>query len=195
MKPSRVIGAAAVAALALTPSAASAAPKPADTVLRGGTIRTFDAQSSVVRALAIRNGRIVYAGGTRGVRRFIGKGTRVQNLRGRTVMPGLSDAHIHVLAGGQQLLNCNLEYAALTVERFQSRIQTCLDKNDSAGPNEFLQVVNWYRQAMLPPGTDATKATLDALKTERPIIVASSDGRSEERRVGKECRSRWSPYH
>src|SRR5829696_278346 len=29
---------------------------------------------------------------------------------------------------------------------------------------------------MLPPGTDATKATLDALKTERPIIVASSDG-------------------
>jgi len=176
MKPSRVIGAAAVAALALTPSAASAAPKPADRVLRGGTIRTFDAQSSVVRALAIRNGRIVYAGGTRGVRRFIGKGTRVQNLRGRTVMPGLSDAHIHVLAGGQQLLNCNLEYAALTVERFQSRIQTCLDKNDSAGPNEFLQVVNWYRQAMLPPGTDATKATLDALKTERPIIVASSDG-------------------
>ena len=176
MKPLRVIGAAAAAALALTPSAASAAPKPADTVLRGGTIRTFDAQASVVRALAIRNGRIVYAGGSRGVRRFIGKGTRVQNLRGRTVMPGLSDAHIHVLAGGQQLLNCNLEYAALTVAQFQSRIQTCLDENDSAGANDFLQVVNWYRQAMLPPGTDATKATLDALKTERPIIVASSDG-------------------
>ena len=177
MKPSRrAITAAAIAALALTPTAATAATRPADTVLRGGTIRTFDARSSVVRALAIRDGRIVYAGGTRGVRRFIGKGTRVQNLRGRTVMPGLSDAHIHVLAGGTQLLTCNLEYAALTVAQFQARIQACLDEDDDAGAGEFLQVVNWYRQAMVPPGTDATKATLDALETQRPILVASSDG-------------------
>src|SRR4051812_31202727 len=89
------------ALLAFAPAAASAAPKPADTVLRGGTIRTFDAKFSVVRALAIRDGRVVYAGGTRGVRRFVGKGTKVQRLHGRTVMPGLSDAHIHVLPGGQ----------------------------------------------------------------------------------------------
>ena len=175
MTSPRAIGAVAAAALALLPSAASAATKPADTVLRGGTIRTFDAHASVVRALAIRNGRIVYAGGNRGVRRFVGPHTRVQNLHGRTVMPGLSDAHIHVLAGGQQLLTCNLEYAALTVAQFQARIQGCLD-NDNGGAGEFLQVVNWYRQAMLPAGADATKATLDALKTSRPIVVSSSDG-------------------
>jgi predicted amidohydrolase YtcJ len=175
MTSPRAIGAVAAAALALLPSAASAATKPADTVLRGGTIRTFDAHASVVRALAIRHGRIVYAGGNRGVRRFVGPHTRVQNLRGRTVMPGLSDAHIHVLAGGQQLLTCNLEYAALTVAEFQARIQGCLD-NDNGGAGEFLQVVNWYRQAMLPAGADATKATLDALKTSRPIVVSSSDG-------------------
>ena len=166
----------AAAALLLTPSVAGAAPKPADTVLRGGTIRTFDARFSVVRALAVRDGRIVYAGGARGVRKFIGEGTRVQNLRGRTVMPGLGDAHIHVLSGGEQLVTCNLEYAALTTEQLQARIQTCLDEDDGAGANDFLRVVNWYRQAMLPAGTDATKATLDALKTERPIIVNSSDG-------------------
>ncbi len=176
MRPTlRATGAAAVAALMLTPAAASAAPKPADTVLRGGTIRTFDAKFSVVRALAVRDGRIVYAGGARGVRRFIGKGTKVQDLRGRTVMPGLGDAHIHVLSGGEQLVTCNLEYAALTTQQFQARIQKCLD-DDDAGATEFLRVVNWYRQAMVPAGTDATKADLDALKTERPIIVSSSDG-------------------
>jgi predicted amidohydrolase YtcJ len=175
MTSPRAIGAVAAAALALLPSAASAATKPADTVLRGGTIRTFDADSSVVRALAVRHGRIVYAGGNRGVRRFLGPHTRVQNLHGRTVMPGLGDAHIHVLAGGQQLLTCNLEDAALTAAQFQARIQGCLDA-DNGGAGEFLQVVNWYRQAMLPAGADATKATLDALKTSRPIVVNSSDG-------------------
>ena len=96
--------------LLLIPSTALAT-KPADTVVRGGTIRTFDAKFSVVHALAVRDGRIVYAGGTRGVRRYIGARTNVQNLHGRTVMPGLSDAHIHVLPGGQQLVTCNLQYA------------------------------------------------------------------------------------
>ncbi len=172
----RAIGAAAISALILLPAAASAAPKPADTVLRGATIRTFDARFSVVRALAVRDGRIVYAGGARGVRRFIGEDTRVRNLRGRTVMPGLGDAHIHVLSGGEQLVTCNLEYAALTADQFQARIQKCLDEDSDAGAGDFLRVVNWYRQAMLPAGTDATKATLDALQTERPIVVNSSDG-------------------
>jgi predicted amidohydrolase YtcJ len=172
----RAAGAAALA-LVLAPSAAAAAPRPADTVLRDGRIRTFDERSSVVRALAIRDGRIVYAGGASGVRRFIGKRTKVEELRGRTVMPGLGDAHIHVMPGGQQLVTCNLEYAALTTQSLQARIQTCLD-DDDGGKDEFLQVVNWYRQAMLPAGTDATKATLDALKTDRPIVVSSSDGHS-----------------
>ena len=49
----RTIGAAAFAAVVLGPPAASAAPRPADTVLRGGTIRTVDARFSVVRALAV----------------------------------------------------------------------------------------------------------------------------------------------
>ncbi len=164
-------------ALLLIPSTALAA-KPADTVLRGGTIRTFDAKFSVVHALAIRDGRIVYAGGTHGVRRYIGARTKVQNLHGRTVMPGLSDAHIHVLPGGQQLVTCNLQYAALTVAQFQAQIQKCVDADKAAKAGDWLQVVNWYRQAMLPAGTDATKTTLDALHTDRPIIVSSSDGHS-----------------
>ena len=60
--------------------------------------------------------------------------------------------------------------------QFQARIQKCLDEDGDAGAGDFLRVVNWYRQAMLPAGTDATKATLDALQTERPIVVNSSDG-------------------
>jgi predicted amidohydrolase YtcJ len=171
-----VAGATAAVALAATPAAAPAATRPADVVLRGGTIRTFDADFSVVHALAVRDGRIVYAGDPRGARRFIGPGTTVQRLHGRTVMPGLGDAHIHVLSGGEQLVNCNLEYAALTVQQFRARIQACLDDDKDAGAGDFLRVVNWYRQAMLPAGTDADKATLDALRTDRPIIVSSSDG-------------------
>src|SRR2546422_6357653 len=41
----------------------------------------------------------------------------------------------------------------------------------------------------------AARATLEQLARERPHLVALTGDRSEERRVGKECRSRWSPYH
>jgi len=45
------------------------------------------------------------------------------------------------------------------------------------------------------PHTPMLRALLNALKSERRQTVVSDKGRSEERRVGKECRSRWSPYH
>src|SRR3989454_11022872 len=45
----------------------------------------------------------------------------------------------------------------------------------------------------LVPG--ATDALNRAIRTQIELAIAESDLRSEERRVGKECRSRWSPYH
>lgn len=158
-------------------TADAATVKPADTVLRGGTIRTVDARDRVVQALAVRDGRIVYTGTNAGVRRYVGRGTRVEELRGRTVMPGLHDAHAHVGSGGTQLVRCNLEYAPLTVDQFLSRIQACLDAEKGAG-GKWLEVVNWYRQAMRPAGTDVTRQVLDRLRTDRPIVVSSSDGHS-----------------
>lgn len=161
----------------LVPASASAA-QPADTVFRGGPIHTMDARDRTVRALAVRSGHVVYAGDERGVRAYIGRGTDVQELRGRAILPGLQDAHLHVLAGGAQLRRCNLEYAALTVSELQARIQRCLDADGTAAGDRPLEVVNWYRQNMKPVGTDGSRQILDALKTSRPIVVGSSDGHS-----------------
>jgi predicted amidohydrolase YtcJ len=58
----------------------------------------------------------------------------------------------------------------------QARIQTCLDQTQSREPDGWLEVVNWFQEAMLPAGTLTTRATLDSLKTSRPIFVSSSFG-------------------
>jgi predicted amidohydrolase YtcJ len=54
-----------------------------------------DDRDSVARALAIEDGEIVFVGSNRGARRFTGSGTRVIDLEGRMVMPGLHEGHIH----------------------------------------------------------------------------------------------------
>jgi predicted amidohydrolase YtcJ len=72
-----------------------AAAQAVDTILVNGKIVTVDSQSSIRSALAIRDGRISALGTDADIRRSAGPGTRVIDLQGRTVIPGLIDSHMH----------------------------------------------------------------------------------------------------
>jgi len=63
----------------------------ADLIIRGGRIRTFDSEDTVVAALAIRGGRIVATGAAAEAL----AGREVVDLDGRTAVPGINDAHLH----------------------------------------------------------------------------------------------------
>ena len=152
------------------------AATPADLAYRNGYVYTVDAKDSVQQALAVLDGRIVYVGSEAGIDAYIGPRTRVIDLRGRMLMPGLVDGHMHPLNGGASLLKCNLNYERLTIDQMQSRIQKCLDETRNREPDSWLEVVNWFQEAMLPSGTVTTRAVLDDLKTGRPIFVESSFG-------------------
>jgi predicted amidohydrolase YtcJ len=68
---------------------------PADTVFVNGRIVTLDGRDTVAAAVAVRDGRFVAIGPDEGVRTLVGKRTRVVDLAGRTVIPGLLDVHCH----------------------------------------------------------------------------------------------------
>jgi len=159
-------------------TAASAATTPADAVYRHGVVYTIDAKDRMASALAVKAGRIVYVGNEAGLAGYIGKTTEVVDLKGHVLMPGLVDGHMHPLQGGDVLVKCNLNYEALTVPQFQARIQACLDQTRDQEPNGWLEVVSWFQNNMLPAGVETTYATLDVLKTKRPILVESSFGHS-----------------
>ena len=83
------------------------------------------------------------------------------DLKGRFLMPGLIDGHMHPLEAGLQLLKCNLNYESLTVGELQQRVRTCLDQATSRVPNAWLEVVNWFQESMRPAGVKTSRATLD----------------------------------
>ena len=149
--------------------------KPADIVLRGGKVVTMDGKRSVAQAVAVRDGRIAFVGTDEEAARRIGPNTQVIELGGRMVMPGFVDAHLHSLAGGRALLLCDLAYAPLTREQLAGRLQACLDATPEAGPDTWLEAVNWDRQSTASLDADPTKALLDGLATTRPIAVTSAD--------------------
>jgi hypothetical protein len=155
---------------------AAAQSAPAERAYRHGTVFTADARHANAEALAIRDGRIVYVGPDAGLAAYLGPETQVVDLHGRFLMPGLIDGHMHPLEAGAQLLKCNLNYASLTVPEFQRRVQACIDATSKDEPDGWLEVVNWFQETMKPAGVKTSRATLDRLKTRRPIIVLSSQG-------------------
>jgi predicted amidohydrolase YtcJ len=149
---------------------------PADRVYKNGIVFTADAKNGIAEALVIREGRIVYVGNNQGVGRFVGPATASVDLKGRFLMPGLVDGHMHPLEAGLKLMKCSLNYESLTVAEMQQRIQGCLDRSPSADPDAWLEVVSWFQESMRPAGVKTSRATLDVLKTTRPILVISSFG-------------------
>lgn len=81
---------------------------PADIILTGGRVLTFDDASSVSEAIAIRGNRIAALGGDRDVTALAGPSTTLIPLGRRTVIPGIVDAHAHMEREGLKLLRLSL---------------------------------------------------------------------------------------
>ena len=88
---------------------AFAARERADTVLLNASVHTMDAARSIKEAVCIAGDRIIYVGSNKGARRFIEKATKVLDLKGRMVLPGFQDCHVHLVEGGMHLNECNLD--------------------------------------------------------------------------------------
>jgi predicted amidohydrolase YtcJ len=87
-----------------TPSSAL----PADLIVHNARIYTVDDNHPFVEAMVVRGGRVVFVGHERGAMTFRGTGTRVLDLNGRTVIPGMTDAHVHLQGLGQALRTVDL---------------------------------------------------------------------------------------
>src|SRR5205085_12149401 len=67
----------------------------ADMILYNGKIVTVDKNFNIYTAVAIKDGRILATGSDSDIKKLRGKNTKLINLHGKTVIPGLTDAHAH----------------------------------------------------------------------------------------------------
>ncbi|KAK8877723.1 amidohydrolase ytcJ-like [Apiospora arundinis] len=148
---------------------------PADIVFRNGSIYTLDATSSVAAALAVKDGTISAIGSDAETKSFIGANTKIIDLHGRMVMPGLIDSHMHVLTGGLDLLHCDMNYQPVDVNQLLSHIQGCIDGDGEKADGDWVEVVNLDYPSLVTKSGEVGKRELDKLKTDRPIVIRSSD--------------------
>ncbi len=146
-------------------------PEPAQLVLKNGIIYTANDELPRFEAVAVRYGKIVFLGTTKDVKPYEGKGTKVVDLKGRTVVPGLSDAHYHLSGVGQREMTLNLE-GTTSLDDFLLKVKARVDK---AKPGEWVTGRGWI-ETFWTPQTFPTRGDLDRISPNNPVYLVRADG-------------------
>ena len=161
-----------LAAVALAvPLAASAAAPPADLVIWGGPIYTAVDARPKVEAVAVRSGRIAFAGSLAGAKARVGPKTRVIDLAGAALFPGFTDSHAHLDGIGERELTLNLEGSKSAAE-VTARLKAYLAEHKPQGT----VVGRGWIETGWPEGRFLERGDLDAVAPDIPVILTRADG-------------------
>ena len=153
--------------LPLYSSLSSAAWTDADAIFFNGKVITVDdagTKGKIVRAFAVKDGRFIAVGSNGEAMRHKGHGTRVVNLEGRTVIPGLADGHFHSIGGGPGM---DLSKTRSLAELFAVVAQAA----QAATPGQFLISNSDWHEAQLAEQRLPLASELDVSAPNNPVVL------------------------
>jgi predicted amidohydrolase YtcJ len=141
---------------------------PADLLLVNGRVLTMDPANLDVSAVAIRMGRVVYAGDDAAAKTMAAPESPVIDLAGRTATPGLNDAHAHPMSVGFALLDLDLSPERNAgIADLQALVR---DAVAVKSPGSWI-LGRGYDDARLAEGRHPTRADLDAVAPDHPVVL------------------------
>ena len=138
-----------------------------DLVLINGKILTMDDKSSVVEAVAILDGKLLATGSNARVKPMAGTRTRVLDLAGKTVVPGLIDTHAHFKAAGLSEYVVTMGRAKTVAEALDA-IKTFTAKKK---PGEWIVGGAWHPPSQLAEKRYLTRQEIDSVAPNNPVYL------------------------
>jgi predicted amidohydrolase YtcJ len=144
---------------------------PADLVFINGNIYTVNDKQPHAEAIAVKGDRIVFVGSNTEAKNFQAANTRVIDLHGGTVVPGMTDAHHHLEGVGFREMTLNLE-GITNLQDFLAKVK---EKVDQTKPGEWVTGRGWIETFWTPP-VFPTRWDLDKISPNNPVILQRADG-------------------
>jgi predicted amidohydrolase YtcJ len=154
-----------------TLSFAGTASSPADSIVIHGRVYTVNEKQPWAEAVAIRDGKILAVGSEIEARKFAGPSTRVIDARGRLVLPGFTDCHVHFMDGSISMGEINVEDVTTIVE-LRKQVKAYAETHRS---DPWVLGRGW-KYPLFPPTGLPDKKLLDEIVPDRPAYLASYDG-------------------
>lgn len=143
----------------------------ADVVVVNGNVRTMDAKRTVVNSIAVSGGRIIALGSNAAAKSLIGPSTKVIDAKGRTIIPGFNDAHVHFMETGSQLSSVDLRDAK-SPEEFVRRIKDFAAK---VPKGRWILGGKWDHENWTPNALP-TRQMIDSVTPDNPVFIDRLDG-------------------
>ena len=156
------------ATLALAAFALPVAAQSPDTAFVNGKIITLDERSSTAEALAVRDGKIVAVGGSADIRSLAGPATRIIDLGGRTVIPGLIDSHMHAIRAALFYATEVNWIGAHSIPEAMARIAAAAR---TARPGQWIIVAGGWTEQQFAEKRRPTQAELAATAPDHPVYI------------------------
>ncbi|MFB6898103.1 amidohydrolase [Streptomyces hydrogenans] len=152
----------------------------ADLVFVGGRVVTVDAEFSVAEALAV-TGSVISAVGTReDVAALIGPGTRVVDLEGATLLPGINDSHLHGCAFGMASPPLSVEVGHPAVSSLAEVAEAVREAVGRASAGQWITGHGWdtgyLAECVADPSRHPARGDLDAVSPDHPVVLYSFSG-------------------
>jgi predicted amidohydrolase YtcJ len=144
-----------------------ASADPADLLLINGKIVTLDAAASVKEALAIEAGKISATGTTEELRKLAGSSTKIIDLGGRTVIPGLIDSHIHAIRAGFRFATEVSWEGAGSISDALERLRVAAREK----PDAWLIVAGGWTPRQFEENRRPTEAEIASASSGHPVYV------------------------
>ncbi len=141
----------------------------ADLLLLNGNVYTVNDKQPRAQAVAVKGGRILFVGSNDNARKF--HASRVVDLRGRTLLPGLTDSHCHIFGIGERELTLNLERTN-TLADFLAKVSARAAKTS---PGKWITGRGWI-ETFWKPYRFPTRQDLDKITTDHPVFLTRADG-------------------
>lgn len=146
----------------------SATATHAELILRGGHVTTLNRSQPQAQAVAIADGRFLAVGRDEDVMTLAGAGTRIVDLGGRCVLPGLIDSHTHIIRGG---LSFNLELRWDGLRSLADAMAMLKQQVAVTPPPQWVRVVGGFSEQQFAEKRLPTLEELNAVAPDTPVFV------------------------
>lgn len=146
-----------------------------DLILRNGRITTLDPASPDASSIAIRNGVVAAVGDEADVMVFATDETRVIDLGGRRVIPGLNDSHTHLIRGG---LNYTMELRWENVPSLADALRMLKEQADRTPAPQWVRVVGGWSEFQFAERRMPRLGEINAAAPDTPVFILHLYGRA-----------------
>jgi predicted amidohydrolase YtcJ len=156
------------------------APIQADLAIMNGKVITVDKHFNIKQAVAAKDGKIVAVGKDDEVKDFIGRGTKVLNIQGKPMLPGINDSHMHGPSLGGMMPPLALDLRYPTVKSVRDISELLRKKAESTRPGEWIRGFGWdpgyLKECKENPGKLPTRWDIDPVSPNHPVFFGDFSG-------------------